>query len=270
VAAFYPLQYLAQRVAGDAADVTVLTPPGAEPHDLELTPQQVVQVREADLVLYLPGFQPAVDQAVQAEAGDRALDVSQGLSLLPVTPAEAAEASEAGQPLPAGDPHVWLDPMNMSAMGAAVEKRLSALRPGSTFGANLASLTNDMASLDGRWKAGTTTCRSRSLVVSHEAFAYLAQRYGFTQVGISGLSPEAEPAPGTVARVADFVRANDVRTIYYETLVDPKVATVLAQETGATTAVLDPVEGVAEGSEATYVTLMDANLAAVTAGQPCS
>lgn len=272
VAAFYPLQYAAQRVAGDRAQVTGLTPPGVEPHDLELTPSQVAAIRDADLVIYLPGFQPAVDEAVKAEAGDRALDASAGLTLLPATEAEAKEAAADGAPVPTSDPHVWLNPLNLAAIGSTVNERLAALAPDAreSFSSGLRGLTDDMKALDSRWSSGTATCASRDLVVSHSAFGYLADRYRFTQIGISGLVPDAEPAPATIADVTDFVRSNSVRTIYYETLVDPKVATVIAQETGAATAVLDPLEGVAEGSSDTYITVMDRNLATVIAGQPCS
>ncbi len=259
VAGFYPLRFAAETVGGDQVEVTTLTAPGVEPHDLELTPQQVVQIQEADLVLYIPGFQPAVDAAIAAEAPTRGVDVTAGISLL------NGEQNVA-------DPHIWLNPLNMTTIGRTVAARLATLKPTSapTFSTNTDAFGLSMNTLNDRWKKGTTTCVNRDLVVSHEAFGYLAQQYGFTQVAISGLVPDAEPAPAVVARVADFVRANNVKTIYFETLVDPKIATVLAQETGAVTAALDPIEGIPAGSTETYTTLMDSNLAAVVAGQPCS
>ena len=107
-------------------------------------------------------------------------------------------------------------------------------------------------------------------MVSHEAFGYLSKRYGFTQRGISGLSPDAEPSPAKIAEVADFVRANGVTTIYYESLVDPKVAQTVATETGAATAMLDPLEGLAQGSTDDYLTVMRKNLETVQKGQSCS
>ena len=119
-------------------------------------------------------------------------------------------------------------------------------------------------------KAGLATCTNKDVVTSHQAFGYLAQRYGFTQVGITGLSPEAEPDAKTIAKVTDFVRANKVTTIYYETLVSPAVAKTVAAETGAKTAVLDPIEGISDASAAQdYLGVMRANLAALRAGQPC-
>lgn len=256
VVAFYPLQYAAERIGGDQVDITNLTSPGVEPHDLELTPQQVVQLQQADLVMYIPGFQPSVDQAVAANATSTSYDASTGISLL---------TTSTGS----NDPHIWLNPMNMSIIASGVSERLTALRPDRTiFAKNLTSMATDMNSLNDRWQTGTTNCANRDLVVSHEAFGYLAKQYNFVQRGISGLSPDAEPAPATVAAVADFVKANNVKTIYFETLVDPKIANVLAAETGSATAKLDPLEGLADPAT-NYVSVMNANLASVKTGQPC-
>lgn len=260
MAAFYPLEYVASEVGGDAVTVTSLTPAGAEPHDVELSPQQIAEIADADLILYIKGFQPAIDEAVAQVAPDRAVDVSDGITLL-TSPGSGGSV----------DPHIWLDPMNMITIAATVRDRLGEARPSDTqaFATATDALDGDLRALDRRWRTGTANCANRDLVVSHEAFAYLADRYDFTQVGISGVSPDSEPSPAQAAEVADFVRANDVRTIYFETLVDPKVAQTVASETGAATAVLDPLEGLPAGSDATYLTVMADNLATVQAGQPC-
>lgn len=253
VAAFYPLAYAAEQVAGPDATIINLTPPGAEAHDLELTAQQVAQIADADLVLYIPGFQPAVDEAVQQQAGDRALNVTEAITLLP------------------GDPHVWLNPLNMATIGDEVAARLSSNSSiAATAEKGASDLRASMEALNAEWAAGTSACTIRDLVVSHEAFGYLAAAYGFTQVGIAGLSPEAEPSPARLAEVAKFVKDNGITTIYYETLVDPKVAQTVAAETGAAAAVLDPLEGLPEGYDGDYVTVMKDNLVEVRAGQGCT
>ena len=275
VAAFYPLQYAAERIGGDAVSVTNLTAPGAEPHDLELTPQQVAAIGDADLVLYVPGFQPAVDDAVKQQAASTALDMSKGITLLEGH-AEEGHAEEGHSEEPqsgdAKDPHIWLNPLNMVAMGGAIAGRLAELAPtaADAVTSNRKAFDEDMKALDQEWSTGTATCANRNLVVSHEAFGYLADRYKLTQVGISGLSPEAEPSAAKVAEVADFVRRNGVKTIYFETLVDPKVAQTVASETGATTAVLDPIEGLAPGATGDYTSIMRTNLETVRKGQPCT
>lgn len=288
VAGFYPLAYAAEQVGGDSVEVINLTPPGGEAHDLELSPQQVADIGEADLILYIPGFQPALDEAIEQAAPDRALNVTEALALLPAEDhahedeaghtdegdnaheGEAGHSDEGDHGALEGDPHVWLNPLNMAAIGDEIASRLTALNSAGPFAAGAQALTASMNALNDEWAQGTAECRSRDLVVSHEAFGYLAQQYDFAQIGIAGLTPDAEPSPARLAEVADLVRERGITTIYYETLVDPAVAETLAAETGATTAILDPLEGLLEGSTETYVTVMQANLEQVRTGQGCS
>jgi zinc transport system substrate-binding protein len=254
VAAFYPLQFAAQAVGGDSISVTSLTPPGVEPHDLELTATQVAQIAQADLVLYVKGFQPAVDEAIAQQAADHAVDVSAQLPLL------------------GNDPHVWLAPNNMATIGTTVAERLAQIEPEAAdrLAKNAVSLGATMQALDSSFRAGLATCRSRDLVVSHEAFGYLANAYDMSQIGISGLSPDAEPSPARLKEVADLAKAKGITTIYYESLVDPKVAQTVADETGATAAKLDPLEGLTAGSTGDYVSVMKDNLATLRTGQGCT
>jgi zinc transport system substrate-binding protein len=272
VAGFYPLAWVAQSIAGNRAEIETLTEPGAEPHDLELTPQTVASIGEADLVVYLSTFQPAVDDAVAQEAGDRAFDVAEAAQLdLTYTPIVAGheETGEAGSI----DPHFWLDPLRLSDVGDAVATRLGHIDPegAQVYVDNAATLRARLEELDRQITADLTTCRLRDLVTSHTAFGYLAQRYDMRQVGITGLVPEEEPSPSEVAAVSDFVRSNGVRTIYYETLVSPAVAETIAQETGARTAVLDPLEGLTEESAGEdYLEVMRANAQTLHQGQDCA
>ena len=263
VAAFYPLQYAAEQIGGSAITVTNLTQPGVEPHDLELSAQQVAEIANADLVLYVKGFQPAVDEAIAQQAADRAIDVSASLALL-----EADHEDEHG----VTDPHVWLDPANMAAIGTQIATRLAEISPdkAADFQKNAGSLTAEMAALTDEYRSGLAQCRTSTMVVSHDAFGYLAKAFGLNQVGISGLSPEAEPSPARLKDVAAVVAQEGVSTIYYETLVDPKVAQTLADETGATAAKLDPLEGLAQGSSGDYASVMRENLATLITGQGCS
>jgi zinc transport system substrate-binding protein len=263
VASFYPLQYVTQRIAGDTASVTSLTPPGAEPHDLELTAKDVAEISDADLVIYSSGFQPPVDEAATQNAGDHRLDVA-GTADLDRKDPEGELAH---------DPHFWLDPVRFTAVTKVIEQRLATLRPAdaATYAANLDALDKDLATLDTEFKTGLANCQNKDLVTSHEAFGYLAERYDLTQVGITGLTPEQEPDAATLAKVTQFVRDNKVRTIYYETLVSPAIARTVASETGARTDVLDPIEGVTKASQGSdYLAIMRANLKNLQKGQPCS
>ncbi len=259
-ASFYPLQWVTEQVAGEAAEVMSLTPPGAEPHDLELGPREVAAVGEANLVVYLSGFQPAVDEAVEQEAADSALDVTQAAQLVRTTSGT--------------DPHFWLDPARLADVGDAVAGRLSRIDGAGSdsagYRARAADLRARLEALDAEFRAGLSGCAGTDLVTSHTAFGYLAERYGMQQVGITGLTPDAEPSPQDLAKVAAHVRANDVHTIYYETLVSPDVADTVARETGAATAVLDPLEGLTGDSAGDdYVSVMRSNLATLRDGQPC-
>jgi zinc transport system substrate-binding protein len=254
ITAFYPLQYATERIAGSHANVTNLTKPGAEPHDLELTPRDVAALEEAGLVVYLKGFQPAVDDSVAQVAGDHSLDVS-------------AHADLTG-----GDPHFWLDPVRLADVGDGIAERLSALDPDRSrdYERNAAKLRGDLEALDQEFATSLASCANRDLVTSHTAFGYLAARYDFRQHGIAGLSPEREPSPAELSAAATFVRRHDVRTVYYETLVDPSVAATLATETGAEASVLDPLEGLTDESAGTdYPSVMRSNLAALKKGQNC-
>jgi zinc transport system substrate-binding protein len=269
VASFYPLQYVASRVVGDQGEVASLTKPGAEPHDLELTPQDVAAVSDADLVFYVKGFQASVDDAVATEGGDNVLDVAKEADLtLMVTPVkEDGSMAEART-----DPHFWLDPLRLADVSDAFAAKVSEIDPdhAEEYRANAQKLRADLEDVDGQYREGLATCNSRAIVTSHTAFGYLAKRYNLTQMGIAGLSPETEPTAAQLAAAADFVRENDVTTIYYETLISPKIAETVASETGASVSVLDPIEGLTEDSAGdNYLQVAESNLASLRAGQQC-
>jgi zinc transport system substrate-binding protein len=164
------------------------------------------------------------------------------------------------------DPHVWLDPVRYAKVVDRIGQAL-----GKQSAAN--DLKRRLMNLDSEFRAGLADCERNEIVTSHEAFAYLAERYGLEQVAITGLSPEAEPEPGKLQDVVNLVRARGVTTIYFETLVSPRIAETVARETGAKTAVLNPIEGLTEEQAANgedYFSLMRMNLAALRAGLGCS
>lgn len=272
VASFYPLAYVVQRIGGDRVSVENLTPVGAEPHDLELTASDTAHLEDADLIVYLAGFSPAVDDGVAAAGPAHAIDVAGSARLdLTYSPIENGTQSTAG----AGrrDPHFWLDPTRLIDVATALAARLGADDPADAamFRANAAALVGELQALDGEYAKGLASCADTDIVTSHNAFGYLAERYGLTQVGITGLTPEDEPTPADLAAVTQFVEAHHVTTIYYETLVSPAIADTVANETGATTEVLDPIEGLSDSSQgADYFGIMRSNLAHLRAGQGCS
>jgi zinc transport system substrate-binding protein len=250
VASFYPLAYAAEEVGDGRVNVSNLTPAGAEPHDLEVSPQDVAAIREADLVLLLGrGFQPQLEDA--AGSGKRALPLLEtpGLGLHPN-----------------GDPHVWLDPLRYAKVVGRIGQALH--RPDAA-----ARLQARLRALDDEYRTGLAQCARREIVTSHEAFWYLAERYGLEQIAITGLSPEVEPEPAKLQQVIELVREHGVTTIYFETLVSPRIAETVARETSAKTAVLNPIEGLTKdeiSQGANYFALMRTNLRALREGLGCS
>lgn len=284
VAAFYPLQFATEQIGGDQVAVTGLTKPGAEPHELELTPKDVAEVSKADLVVFEHGLQPAVDQAVENEAPDTSLDVAPAAKLdLALQPAVGddhgaeVEEHESGegheQEAGATDPHFWLDPLRYRDVSRAIADRLSTVDPTheADYRARAKAFEARLTKLDRAFATGLAHCERPEIVTSHSAFGYLAQRYHLDQVGITGLSPDAEPDPSQIAAVARYVKDHDVTTIYAETLVSPATADTIAQETGATVKVLDPIEGITDKSAGSnYFEIMRSNLATLESGQGCS
>src|SRR3954449_7390975 len=256
VAAFYPLAFAAEQVAGTSADIEDLTPSGAEPHDIELAPQAVARIERADVVLYLGhGFQPAVSDAVRNASG-RAVDVLEGLPL--------HSGSGQDQDLTA-DPHVWLDPVLFERVvvdiAAALHRRAAA-----------APLLRRLSTLDRQYRVGLRHCARKEIVTSHAAFAYLARRYGLHQVAITGLAPESEPTPRRLADVGAIVRRTHATTVFFERLISPRLAQTVAREAGARTAVLDPIEGLTPAEQArgdTYLSIMRRNLRTLRKALAC-
>lgn len=280
-AAFYPLEYVVAEVGASHVSVTNLTPAGGESHDLELSARDAASLREADVVVYLDGFAPALDDVVAGLTADHVLDVAAAIDLdedhadeddADEDDADEDHADEDTHDHGGADPHFWLDPTRYADVGDAVAARLGELAPGHAddFAANAATLRTELEVLDAEFMDGLADCASRDLVTSHTAFNYLVERYGLNQVGITGLSPSAEPAPGKLAEVTDFVEEHGVTTVFYETLVDPAIAETLAAETGASTAVLDPLEGLTDASPGRdYFEVMRSNLTSLRAGLRC-
>jgi len=269
VASFYPIEFAIEQIGGSHVRVTSLTKPGAEPHDVELTPKEVATVTDTKLVVYAAGFQPAVDEAVSQQAGDRAFDVAPTAHLDLAAPAEGGKAPAAG----AKDPHFWLDPARYEAVAKAIGAKLAAVDPAhaADYAKNTTAFVDRLVALDTAWAAGTKTCKNKDLVTSHAAFGYLSTRYGFTQVPITGLDPDVEPSAADLSRIADFVKAHAVTTIYAETLVEPKFAQTVGDATGAKVATLDPIEGLtAKSVGKDYLEVMRSNLATLQQGQGCS
>lgn len=298
VAALYPLQFVAEQVGGADVDVENLTPAGAEPHDLELTTRDVLVLEEADLVVTLSGFQPALDDALAEIDGPLVVDTVAEEDPDPAEDADAvhtgpghahaqdddhghahtdhddhghAHAHDDGHGHLGTDPHFWLDPTRLAAAAGQVARALAQVDPANaaTYTANAEHLQSELTELDQEFTEALSTCSQHVIVVSHEAFGYLAARYGFEQVGIAGLDPENEPSPARLQQIAHVIRDEGVSTIFTETLLSPDVAEALASELGISVERLDPLESLTEpGGD--YLSVMRTNLSVLTSALECT
>ena len=244
VAGFYPLAWVAEQVAGPRTHVVNLTPAGAEPHDLELSPSDVRKVSDADLVVYVGGgFQPALEDAVAQREGP-SLDV--------LRPGES-------------DPHIWLDPVRFSQVTHDLGRALG--RP-----AAARKLEQTLAEIDTRYRRALRGCSRTTFVTTHAAFGHLAKRYGLTQLSLAGRTPEAEPGPKEIERLVAAVKASGAPVVFAEPLVSKDLAATVAREADVDVSFLDPLEGLSSerldaGDD--YASVMLDNLKALTKALGC-
>ena len=275
LATFYPLAWAAERLAGDNISVGTLVPGGIEPHDWEPVPADVARVGDAKLVLTQgAGFEPWLD-GILANLGERAprvVDTTAELALVEGEEEHAGEAAAAEEEEegPHYDPHTWLDPrlfgQQIDAIGQALVETYASEE--GTIRANAAALKADLDALHAEYRDGLAACQTRVVIANHDAYSYLASSYDFEVVAISGLSPEAEPSPDAIAHAIDVARDHNITIVFFEELVSPRVAEVVAQEVGAQTRVLSPIEGAPPSGD--YLTLMRENLVGLREAMRCT
>ena len=269
-AAFYPLAYVADRVTeGTGAHVSLLTQPGKEPHDLELTVKETAELSAADLVVFESGFQPAVDDAVAQNAKGATLDAAKVVD--PLTLAEEHADDHGGHAHDGGlDPHFWQDPVRVAKLGDAVAARLAKIDPShaADYRANAGRLRDDLSALDASYATGLRHCARDTIVVSHDAFGYL-EKYGLHVASIVGLSPDAEPTAAVLGQLQERIRTEGITTVVSEPLA-PALGGGLAHDLGLTNGTLDPIEGLSSAdSKDDYLSLMKANLKTLVAANGC-
>jgi zinc transport system substrate-binding protein len=275
VASFYPMAFLAEQIGGDHANVTSLTEPGQEPHDLEISTKQRAQLEEADAALYLKGLQPAVDEAVSQTGIKTKIDAAGLTTLEDHGSTEHDHAGEEGHAEEEGhseeeeharDPHIWLDPVKYAEVAQGVGKAFEKADPdhAADYKKNTAALVKKLNGLNGEFETGLKNTKTKVFFTNHAAFGYLAERYGLTQEAISGLDPESEPSAARVKELQQEAKADGVTTVFYETLVSDKTAKTLARDAKLKTDVLDPLEGITDKSRGDdYFQVMEANLKAL-------
>ena len=295
---FYPIQYLAEAIGGPLVKVSTVTPSNVEPHDFELSGKETAELSKADLIAYVPGFQPSLDKAVkEVGSGPTVVDLSKPANLVhhegveeehehseeasagttdtasAVATAQSSEAghddhghaehshAEGGEDHDGDlDPHFWLDPQRMIKVAETLESSFAQVDPANAndYKAGLDKLKTALTNLDTQYTKGLSSCQHKTFITSHAAFGYLADRYKLTQASISGIDPETEPSPAEMANIKSVVQSTGVKTIFTEELVSDAPAKAIAAETGAETSVLSPLESKPERGD--YTDAMTSNL----------
>ena len=304
---FYPIQYLAEAIGGPLVKVSTVTPSNVEPHDFELSGKETAELSKADLIAYVPGFQPSLDKAVkEVGSGPTVVDLSKPANLVHHEGVEeehehseeasdgatdAASAVATAQSTEAGhddhghaehshaeggedhdgdlDPHFWLDPQRMIKVAETLESSFAQVDPANAndYKAGLDKLKTALTNLDTQYTKGLSSCQHKTFITSHAAFGYLADRYKLTQASISGIDPETEPSPAEMANIKSVVQSTGVKTIFTEELVSDTPAKAIAAETGAETSVLSPLESKPERGD--YTDAMTTNLDRLKSAMEC-
>lgn len=275
-ASFYPMQFLAEEIGGANAEVSTLTKPGTEPHDLELSPRQTGELADAGLIVYLKDMQPAVDEAIEQSGAEHVVEASEFTSLekhgAEGADGHAQEEADGGHEghdhggEDGPDPHLWLDPVRYAEVAEGVGEAMAEADPdhAAAYEKNAAKLAERLRTLDREFAAGLENRRTDTFITTHAAFGYIADRYGLVQESIKGLSPESEPSAARMQQLQDIAEDDGVTTVFFETLVSDKTARTLAGDLGLRTDVLDPIEGVTDESKGDdYFSVMEANLGAL-------
>lgn len=267
ITSIYPLYYFATRIGGEKIDVYNIVPSGAEPHEYEPTAQDIARIERSDiLIVNGVNLEPWAARLKKDLQGKNILMIIAGENLANLT------MEEENKQIP--DPHIWLSP---PLAKKEIEKIAEAIaqtdkKNAEYYQSNASQLISEMDNLNNNYATGLSQCNQNKIITSHAAFGYMAQAYNLQQVSIAGLSTEEEPSIKQLAEIADFAKKNSVKYIFFERLVSPKLSETLAQEIGAQTLVLDPLEGISEDdmkAGKNYFTIMKENLTNLRTALEC-
>lgn len=273
----YPLAYFAERIGGDAVDVSSIYPPGADSHTFEPTQKDMMALADSDLFIYvglgLEGFVENAEKTLKNEEVRliaAASDIPDGALLSgedhhDEDPYDSAGDEHGGHSHAGVDPHVWLSPVLADDLAKAVKDALTEERPDlkSEFDERYQALSKELASLDGDYRDMAKQAGTKTFFISHASFGYLASQYGLEQVAVAGLNSQSEPSQKQLAKIVDEAKKENIRYIFFEQNITSKLAEVIRKETGTEALVLHNLsvltdEDIKDG--ATYFTLMERNL----------
>lgn len=254
VATIYPLAWMASDL-DPAATVTTIVGPGLEPHDFSPTINDVKSMQNADLLI--------VNRMIDEWAVDAIID-RKGPTI---------SAMETLNFPSLEDSHVWLDPVLMQEIVEEIGGQLEIIDPINAEGIreNVLKKVAILQGIDDAYRVGLSSCSIPEIISSHDAFGYLARRYGFKVYGIAGMSPESEPSPSRLVELTDLIRSHHITTVFFEELASNALSKTLANETGVKSDVLDAIESLSskESERLEYPGIMEKNLAKLEAAMVC-
>ncbi|HUS26675.1 MAG TPA: zinc ABC transporter substrate-binding protein [Nevskiaceae bacterium] len=266
-ASFYPLYDFAKNVGRGQVSAVNITPAGAEPHDYEPSPKTLANAQKSDVFIYNGAhMEPWVDGFLQ-DYKHTSVKASRGVDLRKATDEE--DPNKQVQ-----DPHFWLDPVLAQHIVAIIRDGLIKADPThkAEYTKNAAVYTAKLAQLDKDFQAGLASCQTRTIITSHDAFSYLAQRYNLQVVSIAGISPDEEPSAQKLAELSKLVEDKHIKYVFFESLVSPRLADTIAAEAGANTLVFDPIEGLSNDNQKqgkNYLSVQRQNLANLRTALAC-
>jgi zinc transport system substrate-binding protein len=233
VTTLFPLYDMARSIGAEKAEVSLLLPPGVEPHSFEPTPGDIVKINKADVFIYTGKFmEPWAEGIIKGAAEKNLIVVDASLGTKMISGASHDKDGPAGSP----DPHIWLDFDNAKIMLENILRAFSTKDDADRafYERNAADYSSTLAGLDSLYRTTLASCRKKEIIYAgHYAFGYLAARYGIKYLAAQGVSPDAEPTVKDLGRLVEQIKKDKVKYIYYEELTSPKIAETIAGETNA-------------------------------------
>jgi zinc transport system substrate-binding protein len=271
VTSLFPLYDFARAIGKENAAVTLLLPPGVESHSFEPRPGDILKINSADLFIYTgAAMEPWVADILRGIENKKlmVIDASAGISLL-------RESPDSGDEHRGTDPHIWLDFSNAQHMADTICGGMSEKDPlhRKFYEDNARAFTAQLAALDREYRETIASCKLRVIIHGgHFAFGYLAKRYHLEYRAAYGFSPDAEPTPRRIYELSEYMKRAGIRCIFYEELLNPRVAETIARETGAELLQLSAAHNLTRKDMeqgVTFIDIMEQNLKNLSRGLEC-
>lgn len=281
VATLFPLYDFAKNIAGNCADVTLLLPPGMEPHSFEPTPADMLMLNRADIFIYTNRYmEPWAEKLLKGAQSSRllVLDASHGVRFMDssIDDDDVNKHGKGSKPgIQGADPHIWLDFSIAQKMVDTIAAAFSAKDPANTdiFTRNAEAYKARLEELDRSYRKRLADCRKKVFISGgHYTFGYLAKSHGLKYSAAYGFSPDAEPTARNLAVITTMLRHEGLDHLFYEELLNPRIADTLAKETGATLLKLHGGHNISKeefNANRTFIELMERNLDSLSTGLQC-